>query len=291
MFTNTKNTGDKPRQAGHHLGIGGILAIECIVGGYIATTNHGTLLVFGYNIPLAWPEAIVSIVLGMLATAAFMQAQTAKLDPRKEVQAQAGIMRNVGFACLIVPIVLLAQAYSRPVLMQAHTDYVSGSVYPADKAIAKKAEEGSYTNPMQVAEATARLAELEAAPLPNELDFWSVIKAILVYLLITLTPGMIAMPAKETAEEAAVRLEHERQLAADARKEEIAEKGRRTKAINAAMREAINAIEKAGDATAKRNAKKALEVVNKAAAEAAKQDGTGSVIDLQARVKQMVRGV
>lgn len=193
------------------LSICGVLAVEFMIAGTLLHGNQITVTVFGLAIPVAYAQAALSVVLGCLASAGAVEAGRKRADPRKAEQAKAGKAQAWSYACTIIPIWMLAIAASAPILQAEHQSYISGSLYPADKAAALQN--------LADDKAQDRLAKWENAPAPLGLKPEWLIWSVLVYGLITQAPGRFVRAAPETPAEVAQRLNEERAAKARATRE------------------------------------------------------------------------
>lgn len=220
------------------LSVVGIVAVELVIAGTISEINPTVVKAYGLTIPLAVPQAVLSVVLGLLGAMASAAATQARLDPRPEQRARAKGLRAVSFGCIIVPLLLLAQALTWPLQVSAHRDYVGtvekpGTLYVSDKSIL--ADE--MADPRLVVQAQDRINRLEAAPSRPQIDFWMFWEALIIYVLIALAPGFLTRPAAETEAEARRRIEAEQAAAEAARKAEIEAKKAATRAENKKAKE------------------------------------------------------
>lgn len=197
------------------LSISGVLSVEFLIAGTLLHGNQISVRVFGADIPVAYAQAALSVVLGCLASAGSIEAGRKRVDPRKSEQEKAGRTQTWSFACILIPVWLLAIAASAPILEAEHVNYVTGSVYPRDKATVND----EMADVRLVAQAQQRLTKWEKPPAPLGLKPEWLLWAFMVYGLITQAPGRFVRPEPETATERRQRLQDERLAKARATRE------------------------------------------------------------------------
>lgn len=184
----------------------GIIAIEVLIVGILSATNKITVDAYGLTIRLAYAEAVLSVVFGLLSAMASEQATHAKNDPRPECQARFKRLRAAAFALIVVPVLFLAQALTWPIQNSRHETYVSGTVIAADR---KTTADDTMRGTDEYADALKRLSKWEAKPNSPEIDPVMLALASIIYVLASIVPGMLMRPAAETPAETRERLRQE----------------------------------------------------------------------------------
>lgn len=186
-------------------GIGMIAAYEVYSAGGIFQTSTEEVAIFGYTVPLAPVEAVISLGCGLGGfLGAFVATQLA-CDPRPEVRRNAWKARLLAVMMLIIPTGYLANSFSLQAQLGTYREYHGSVAEQADMALVKDFQADSRDR-------SAAAERLRDGVKPERAKFslgaWA--KAIFLTAIVNLAGAWFFLPAAETAHEARNRTAKER---------------------------------------------------------------------------------
>jgi len=112
------------------------LCVEVFGTGGIFASNPEIVNVAGVRIPLAWPEAIMSVSMTLIGLVLAGAAAAQKADPRKDERRRAGGTQVLAILVLIAPVFYAANALAMSHMREEQGAYLHSASYSADTATA-----------------------------------------------------------------------------------------------------------------------------------------------------------
>lgn len=202
------------------------ICVEFFSAGGISIENQATARIFGFSIPLAYPEMVLSVSMTLTSLMLMGAAASQKSDPRPAQQKRAGSTQTLAIVVLIAPVFYAGSCVALNTQTSEWQAYHGSAAERADEDLAAgRSADGRGVDSMVMQNAAEDLKEKGVRPVHP--DLMHLIPAM-AWIALLLGCNMLAVrlgwrPKKETSREATARIYAERAAKAQA----TAEKNRK----------------------------------------------------------------